>query len=178
MVKANCSRCQKTASSKGFIDWHRLLLAGHGKIPAFIFAPDRSQDLVQDCSGSGRSVASCAARTKSRPPFPAPTRALEDPPSMSTPASTASFAELGLIEPLERSVRESGYETPTPIQTEAIPLLLEGRDLLGCARTGTGKTAAFALPILQLLAGRRAPRAPQTPGAFGQGEHGDHGRDH
>lgn len=63
-----------------------------------------------------------------------------------------TFSDLGLIEPLLRAVDESGYTQPTPIQQAAIPRLLEGRDLLGCAQTGTGKTAAFALPILQLLA--------------------------
>jgi len=61
------------------------------------------------------------------------------------------FADLHLLEPLQRAVTESGYETPTPIQVAAIPPLLEGRDLLGCAQTGTGKTAAFALPILHRL---------------------------
>jgi ATP-dependent RNA helicase RhlE len=59
------------------------------------------------------------------------------------------FKDLGLIEPLLCAVSEEGYTTPTPIQVEAIPPLLEGKDLLGCAQTGTGKTAAFALPILQ-----------------------------
>jgi ATP-dependent RNA helicase RhlE len=54
-----------------------------------------------------------------------------------------------LIEPLQRAVAEEGYTTPTPIQEQAIPHLLEGRDLLGCAQTGTGKTAAFTLPLLQ-----------------------------
>jgi ATP-dependent RNA helicase RhlE len=63
-----------------------------------------------------------------------------------------SFAELGLSEPLQRAVRTENYTTPTPIQAQAIPHLLQGRDLLGCAQTGTGKTAAFALPILQRLA--------------------------
>jgi ATP-dependent RNA helicase RhlE len=62
-----------------------------------------------------------------------------------------SFLQLGLVEPLQRAVRDEGYTTPTPIQAQAIPQLLLGRDLLGCARTGTGKTAAFALPILQRL---------------------------
>ncbi len=62
-----------------------------------------------------------------------------------------TFKELNLIEPLLRSLEEEGYTTPTPIQAEAIPILLKGIDLLGCAQTGTGKTAAFALPILQLL---------------------------
>jgi len=59
------------------------------------------------------------------------------------------FKDLGLIDPLCCAVSEEGYTTPTPIQIEAIPPLLEGKDLLGCAQTGTGKTAAFALPILQ-----------------------------
>jgi len=59
------------------------------------------------------------------------------------------FKDLGLIEPLLRAVTEEGYTTPTPIQVQAIPPLLAGKDLLGCAQTGTGKTAAFALPILQ-----------------------------
>ncbi len=62
-----------------------------------------------------------------------------------------SFSDLKLIEPLKRALAESGYTIPTPIQAEAIPSLLEGRDLLGCAQTGTGKTAAFALPILNRL---------------------------
>jgi ATP-dependent RNA helicase RhlE len=61
------------------------------------------------------------------------------------------FTELKLIDPLLRAVRAEGYETPTPIQEQAIPPVLNGRDLIGCAQTGTGKTAAFALPILQRL---------------------------
>ena len=61
------------------------------------------------------------------------------------------FDDLRLSESLLRAVRTAGYETPTPIQSEAIPLVLDGRDVLGCAQTGTGKTAAFALPILQEL---------------------------
>jgi len=75
---------------------------------------------------------------------------------LTTSDSETSFSQLGLVEPLQRAVREAGYTRPTPIQVRAIPHLLGGRDLLGCARTGTGKTAAFALPMLQRLAGRRA----------------------
>ncbi len=71
-----------------------------------------------------------------------------------------SFDQLGLAPPLLRALAEEGYTEPTPIQTQAIPYLLAGRDILGCAQTGTGKTAAFALPILQRL----APAGP-GPGA-------------
>jgi ATP-dependent RNA helicase RhlE len=76
-----------------------------------------------------------------------------------------SFSDLGLVEPLAKTVHERGYAHPTPIQIQSVPRLLESRDLLGCARTGTGKTAAFALPILQHLccgshrATKRAARA-------------------
>ncbi|MCX8099395.1 MAG: DEAD/DEAH box helicase [Casimicrobiaceae bacterium] len=69
------------------------------------------------------------------------------------PTSCASgFEALGLPEPILRAVRELGYLTPTPIQARAIPVVLEGRDVMGRAQTGTGKTAAFALPILARLA--------------------------
>jgi ATP-dependent RNA helicase RhlE len=62
-----------------------------------------------------------------------------------------TFSELNLIPPILNALNEEGYTQPTPIQEQAIPPLLEGRDLLGCAQTGTGKTAAFSIPILQLL---------------------------
>ncbi len=61
------------------------------------------------------------------------------------------FSELGLIEPLLKAVDKEGYKTPTPIQEQAIPVVLAGRDLLGCAQTGTGKTASFVLPLLQRM---------------------------
>jgi ATP-dependent RNA helicase RhlE len=66
----------------------------------------------------------------------------------------SAFAALGLSRPLCDAVAQAGYDTPTPIQAKAIPDVLAGRDLLGCAQTGTGKTAAFALPILHHLGGR------------------------
>ncbi len=61
------------------------------------------------------------------------------------------FEQLGLIEPILKALKTQGYTTPTPIQTQSIPIVLERKDLLGCAQTGTGKTAAFAIPILQIL---------------------------
>lgn len=62
-----------------------------------------------------------------------------------------TFENLALIEPIQKALREEGYQTPTPIQAEAIPVVLTGSDLLGCAQTGTGKTAAFSIPIIQRL---------------------------
>jgi ATP-dependent RNA helicase RhlE len=62
-----------------------------------------------------------------------------------------TFQNLNLILPILKAVQDEGYTTPTPIQAQSIPIILSGKDLLGCAQTGTGKTAAFAMPILQLL---------------------------
>ena len=62
-----------------------------------------------------------------------------------------SFENLNLIEPIKRALKTEGYTTPTPIQEKSIPIILDHKDLLGCAQTGTGKTAAFAIPIIQLL---------------------------
>lgn len=65
------------------------------------------------------------------------------------------FDQLNLIEPILRALKTEGYTTPTPIQEQSIPMVLQGRDLLGCAQTGTGKTAAFAIPMLQILHERK-----------------------
>jgi ATP-dependent RNA helicase RhlE len=73
------------------------------------------------------------------------------------------FEDLHLIEPLVRAVHSEGYSTPTPIQERAIPHVLAGKDVLGCAQTGTGKTAAFALPILQRLVALHPDRARARP---------------
>jgi ATP-dependent RNA helicase RhlE len=81
------------------------------------------------------------------------------PTAPDLPDDPTTFADLGLPEPLLRAVREAGYEHPTPIQREAIPLALKGRDLIGLAQTGTGKTASFTLPIVaRLLGGPRRTR--------------------
>ena len=80
--------------------------------------------------------------------------------------TTSTFAALGLNESLLRALAGTDYQTPTPIQTKAIPPLLQGRDLLGIAQTGTGKTAAFALPLLHKLAQDRRPPIPRTTRAL------------
>ncbi len=98
------------------------------------------------------------------PGEPAPEAAPADAGAADSPAAAANgFAELGLSEPVLRAVLEMGYLTPTPIQAQAIPFVLMGRDVLGCAQTGTGKTASFTLPMLDILAGRRArARMPRS----------------
>ncbi len=77
-----------------------------------------------------------------------------------------SFEKLNLIEPILRALNTEGYTTPTPIQEQSIPIILDRKDLLGCAQTGTGKTAAFAIPILQILSADKhldkEPRAIKT----------------
>ena len=79
---------------------------------------------------------------------------------------TLSFDGLGLAEPLQLALKAEKYLKPTPIQAQAIPLLTEGRDLLGIAQTGTGKTAAFALPILHRLSLEHTQRTPGAPRAL------------
>lgn len=73
------------------------------------------------------------------------------------------FEELQINEPILKALAEVGYSEPTPIQEQAIPPVLEGRDVLGCAQTGTGKTAAFAIPILQRLGAPREKQSPKRP---------------
>ena len=80
--------------------------------------------------------------------------------------SNVSFADLGLAEPLLRALHAANYVQPTPIQARTIPLLLQGRDVLGIAQTGTGKTAAFALPVLQHLAAQNRRAEPRSPRAL------------
>jgi superfamily II DNA/RNA helicase len=74
-----------------------------------------------------------------------------------------NFSDLGLSEDLLRAVTDAGYSEPTPIQAQAIPIVLMGRDVLGCAQTGTGKTASFTLPMIEILAsGRAKARMPRS----------------
>ncbi|MEM6742283.1 MAG: DEAD/DEAH box helicase [Pseudomonadota bacterium] len=79
---------------------------------------------------------------------------------------TIDFKGLGLSEPLLRALEERGHDAPTPIQAQAIPTLLEGRDLLGIAQTGTGKTGAFALPLLHRLNASQRKRRNRAPRAL------------
>jgi ATP-dependent RNA helicase RhlE len=79
-----------------------------------------------------------------------------------------TFEDLKLIPPLLRAVAEAGYENPSPIQEKGIAPVLAGRDLMACAQTGTGKTAAFALPILQLLQARGTPHVPKGSATQGR----------
>ncbi|MEY3646641.1 MAG: hypothetical protein RL127_1349, partial [Bacteroidota bacterium] len=72
-----------------------------------------------------------------------------------------TFQELHLIEPILKALGEEGYTNPTPIQAQAIPIVLKGTDLLGCAQTGTGKTAAFTLPIIQLMDANQTFQKPK-----------------
>ncbi len=73
----------------------------------------------------------------------------------STHKPEIQFQSLNIIEPILKAVKEEGYKIPTPIQEQSIPIILQGIDLLGCAQTGTGKTAAFAIPILQILSANK-----------------------
>jgi ATP-dependent RNA helicase RhlE len=88
------------------------------------------------------------------------------PATTPSPAPTIHFTDLSLAEPLLRALGEKNYTVPSPIQAKAIPFLLQGRDLIGVAQTGTGKTAAFALPILQRLAANPAPATSKRPRAL------------
>ncbi len=93
--------------------------------------------------------------------------ALLAPAAKEIPTLTyTSFDAFGLSEPILSALRSEKFETPTPIQAKAIPILLEGRDLMAVAQTGTGKTAAFGLPLLERIAAARTPCPPKTAQAL------------
>jgi len=96
---------------------------------------------------------------------PSRSTSVQDPTTVSSPtlrpaAHASGFAALGLRDPILRAVASEGYTTPSPIQMQAIPHVAQGRDLLACAQTGTGKTAAFALPLLHRLSDPGRARRP------------------
>jgi ATP-dependent RNA helicase RhlE len=109
-----------------------------------------------------RTPESGARNPESGPRNPDP--GARNPDTRHPPSAAGGFALL--LPPLQRALAEEGYAEPTPIQAQALPLLLEGRDMLGCAQTGTGKTAAFVLPLLQRLAQARRPAASGRPRAL------------
>src|SRR5882672_5542002 len=88
---------------------------------------------------------------------------LSDTSEVSTPAPAEGFAALGLSADLLKAVEQSGYTIPTPIQAQGIPEVLKRRDVIGIAQTGTGKTASFTLPMIEMLArGRAKARMPRS----------------
>ena len=79
-----------------------------------------------------------------------------------------SFKDLGLSDPIQQAVSEAGYDSPTPIQAQAIPIVLEGKDVIGASQTGTGKTAAFALPSLSKISPIGKPQILVLDGGMGR----------
>lgn len=123
---------------------------------------------TQKRPGRGRRFAGNGKR-RNRPGRPAPRVRAAEPRAVPEPARKARPVKgvfTTLLPVLQRAVGEKGYGDPTPIQEQSIPYLLDGRDLYGCAQTGTGKTAAFALPILQRLIRENAPRQSGRPQAL------------
>ncbi|MBV9866103.1 MAG: DEAD/DEAH box helicase [Abitibacteriaceae bacterium] len=96
-----------------------------------------------------------AAKAATKPQEPSPLASAEIPPTPEDTTNVSLFSDLGLAAPIARALTEMGFETPTPIQARAVPLLLAGHDLIGLAQTGTGKTAAFALPMIQKVDAKR-----------------------
>ena len=110
--------------------------------------------MTRQTTGSGLIETTTAPADNSG--IAAPADAIIDPPR-------ATFAALGLSEAVLRGVDDMGYHQPTPIQEQAIPAVLMGRDVMGTAQTGTGKTAGFTLPLLDILSGSRArARMPRS----------------
>ncbi|GAB0118822.1 DEAD/DEAH box helicase [Acidisoma sp. 7E03] len=96
-------------------------------------------------------------------PAPAPAAETAPPAAAEDAAPRTTFADLGLSEDILRAITEKGYVHPTPIQEQAIPVVLQGRDVMGVAQTGTGKTASFTLPMCEILSGSRArARMPRS----------------
>src|SRR6188508_573777 len=116
---------------------------GHGHSPARHDKPRSPATTPRAHSPAAKPAAHAPAHA---PRAHAPAKPLAEVPKMDT-----TFTALGLGDRIAYAVQQKGYETPTPIQAQAIPVVLAGKDVIGSAQTGTGKTAAFSLPILQRL---------------------------
>ncbi len=127
--------------------------------------PERASDEAPRAEPSDGDAARIAAEL-SAVTFVAPQdAAARAPAAVAEPADEPQviFADLGLSEPILRAIEEKGYKHPTPIQAQAIPAVLSGRDVMGVAQTGTGKTASFTLPMLDILSGSRSrARMPRS----------------
>ncbi len=119
-------------------------------------APEQSSPAKPQGSVAPAKPKPAPKKVESKAPAPKP-----EPQPEPKPEPASGFAKLGLSAALLKALAEKGYETPTPVQAEVIPAILAGRDVLGQAATGTGKTAAFALPLLDRL--RIAKTAPDAP---------------
>ncbi|WP_114374041.1 DEAD/DEAH box helicase [Elioraea thermophila] len=109
------------------------------------------------------ATAQGAAEANATPPADAEGEPRQPTAEQAPAPRRPTFADLGLSEPVLRAVADAGYLHPTPIQEQAIPVILMGRDVLGCAQTGTGKTASFTLPMLDILSsGRSRARMPRS----------------
>ncbi|MEX2681789.1 MAG: DEAD/DEAH box helicase [Candidatus Sigynarchaeota archaeon] len=140
------------------------------KAPAVGVNTQQQKAVAGIAKQAGTKVADCipaprnSRTTNPLTPSPKPGNTLK-PATAAGPAS--GFKDFGLLPSLLRAVEDAGYTAPTPIQANAIPHVLAGKDLLGCAQTGTGKTAAFALPILQRLS-RKVPATIPVPRSSGK----------
>src|SRR5215831_18304255 len=155
-LETNANACHMKPS--GSLTWLRRVICGpreripphSGFRPAiqrirfFIGSPDHAGCLLRN----PRVLSACCDSAEGARPY--------------RKSPLTSFHDFGLAEPIQRAIAQENYVTPTPIQADAIPLVLSGRDLIGIAQTGTGKTAAFALPILNRLAASPKPLEKKT----------------
>ena len=120
------------------------------------------QPPVSEAAAPPKPAAPKAALPPKKSAAPKTKAASLPPPDAEPVTPLATFSDLELSEPVARAVSDLGFEAPTPIQARSIPLLLAGRDLIGQAQTGTGKTAAFALPLIQQIVAAGGAKEPQT----------------
>ena len=140
--------------------YERYADAGGGRRPRTVHGPDRLLSArAPGTAGSGPHLAR-PQPTGNRGPAP---EGRFSGGRMKRRKNDMTFQALGLSAPILTALQEQGYEQPSPIQEKAIPPALAGRDVLGCAQTGTGKTCAFAAPILQRLSAARRPGGPSGP---------------